>query len=213
MSLSQIKVRRKPQQSRARLTQEALIESFVQLLKEKDSTEITIREITDIAGVGLGTFYEYFSKKEDLIALTIHQYIKNNANTIKQQATLWMMDVSQTPINRESLQNLIEYLLQAQISDIQSEQKIWAQLFLLERQISSPKAYQKHYALMIQSWNQALSAFTQSTESNLSLNIHRISYGFISQTLLVNSDFQNWKNLYQDMLEMIQFFILKTQKI
>ncbi|OTG67097.1 TetR/AcrR family transcriptional regulator [Acinetobacter silvestris] len=210
MPLSHIKVRRKPQQSRARMTQDALIESFVRLLHEKDSTEITIREITDIAGVGLGTFYEYFSKKEDLIALTIHQYVKGNANNLKQQATLWMTNANPSPINKEQLHTFIEYLLQIQISNIQSEQKIWAKLFLLERQISSPEAYQKHYELMIQSWTQALSCFIHTTDPHLSLNIHRISYGFISQTLLVDPDFQDWKVLYQDMIKIIPFFTTQT---
>ncbi len=79
----QIQVRRKPRQSRAKLTQEALQESFVRLLHERAAHDITIREITDLAGVSLGTFYEYFSKKEDLVALTIHRHIKNNAEGLK----------------------------------------------------------------------------------------------------------------------------------
>ena len=86
MVLPAIKVRRKPRQSRARITQEALMESFVRLLHERSAHEITIREITDVAGVGLGTFYEYFSKKEDLIALTIHQHVKSNAESLKSYA-------------------------------------------------------------------------------------------------------------------------------
>ena len=48
-----IQVRRKPRQSRAKLTQEALQESFVRLLHERAAHNITIREITDLAGVGL----------------------------------------------------------------------------------------------------------------------------------------------------------------
>ena len=95
MALLSIKVRRKPQQSRAKMTQAALVESFVRLLKEKSSAEITIREITELAGVGLGTFYEYFSQKEDLIALTIHQYVKSNAKQLQQQAELWRTERDQ----------------------------------------------------------------------------------------------------------------------
>ena len=66
MKNPEIQVRRKPRQSRAKLTQEALQDSFVRLLHERSANKIPIREITDLAGVGLGTFYEYFSKKEDL---------------------------------------------------------------------------------------------------------------------------------------------------
>ena len=86
MKNPEIQVRRRPRQSRAKLTQEALQESFVRLLHERHAHEITIREITDVAGVGLGTFYEYFSKKEDLVALTIHQHVKSNAEQLKSYA-------------------------------------------------------------------------------------------------------------------------------
>ena len=86
MKNPEIQVRRRPRQSRAKLTQEALQESFVRLLHERYAHEITIREITDVAGVGLGTFYEYFSKKEDLVALTIHQHVKTNAEQLKSYA-------------------------------------------------------------------------------------------------------------------------------
>ena len=60
------------------------MDSFVQLLLEKEANTITIREITDLAGVGLGTFYEYFSQKEDLLALTIHHYVQRNALSLQQ---------------------------------------------------------------------------------------------------------------------------------
>lgn len=64
MALPAINVRRKPRQSRARITQEALMESFVRLLHERPASEITIREITDVAGVGLGTFMSIFPRKK-----------------------------------------------------------------------------------------------------------------------------------------------------
>ena len=64
MKNSEVQVHRKPRQSRAKLTQEALQESFVRLLHDHPANKITIREITDLAGVGLGTFYEYFSKRK-----------------------------------------------------------------------------------------------------------------------------------------------------
>ncbi len=64
MKNSEVQVRRKPRQSRAKLTQEALQESFVRLLHERSAAEITIREITDLAGVGLGTFMNTLPRKK-----------------------------------------------------------------------------------------------------------------------------------------------------
>lgn len=208
MTISPIKVRRKPLQSRSRMTQDALIESFVRLLQEKSAVEMTIREITDIAGVGLGTFYEYFSQKEDLIALTIHQFIKYNARLLQQQAPLL--------INHEHLplKSYVQQLLQSQLEQIKSQQVIWAKLFLLERQVSSPEAYQKHYALMVDTWHTTLSLYANANHSPLNLdfaalalNIHRISYSFISQSLLCEAQFSQWSQLQADIAIAIDAFI------
>ena len=204
MKISAVQARRKPRQSRAKLTQEALQESFVRLLHERAAQEITIREITDLAGVGLGTFYEYFSKKQDLIALTIHRQVKNNAEDLKTYAQS-LIKLSTNLTLQDYLQQIVHY----QIQQIQAQQFLWAQTFLLERQVSSQDAYQKHYQLMIELWNDLLKPFIQQEKSRQrsALNLHRTSYGFISQTLLVNCHFKDWEGLTQDILAAAQSFV------
>ena len=130
MKNPEIQVRRRPRQSRAKLTQEALQESFVRLLHEHSADKITIREITDLAGVGLGTFYEYFSKKEDLIALTIFQQVKSNAEQLKSYAQQ-QIELS----TNLTLQGYLQRIIHFQLEQIQAQQFLWAQTFLLERQI------------------------------------------------------------------------------
>lgn len=117
-------MRRKPRQSRAKLTQEALQESFVRLLHERSAAEITIREITDLAGVGLGTFYEYFAKKEDLLALTIHLQVKQHAERLKSYAQQQLELSTVVEINR-----YIATIIQFQLQQIQAQQWLWAQTF------------------------------------------------------------------------------------
>lgn len=194
----EIQVRRKPRQSRARITQEALMESFVRLLAERSANEITIREITDLAGVGLGTFYEYFSKKEDLIALTIHQHVKNNAEMLKSYAHS-RYELSTNLEFPEYLQQVIHFQLQ----EIQTKQFLWAQSFLLERQVSSIESYQKSYAMMVQMWQIILKPFIQDNEQlqQISLNVQRVCYGFVSQTLLTQPEFNDWKVLEEDIIQ------------
>lgn len=201
MALPAINVRRKPRQSRARITQEALMESFVRLLHERPASEITIREITDIAGVGLGTFYEYFSKKEDLIALTIHQHVKNNAETLKNYAQS-LIELSSNLDFSAYLQQVIHFQLQ----EIQAQQFLWAQTFLLERQISSIEIYRKSYEMMVQMWHTILTPFVQDHEqlNRISLNVQRVCYGFISQTLLIEPEFGEWDVLESDMLDFVK---------
>ena len=200
MALASINVRRKPRQSRARMTQEALMESFVRLLHERTAHEITIREITELAGVGLGTFYEYFSKKEDLIALLIHQQVKTNAETVQSYAQS-LYELSTNLVLGEYLQQVIHFQLQ----EMQAQQFLWAQSFLLERQISSIEIYQKSYAMMVQMWCSILVPFVQDDEQlqHMSLNIQRICYGFISQTLLIEPEFKDWEVLEGDIFRFL----------
>ena len=197
MKNPEIQVRRRPRQSRAKLTQEALQESFVRLLHEHSADKITIREITDLAGVGLGTFYEYFSKKEDLIALTIFQQVKSNAEQLKSYAQQ-QIELS----TNLTLQGYLQRIVHFQLEQIQAQQFLWAQTFLLERQISNIESYRKSYAMMLEMWRSILTPFIQDSEQlqRSSLNVQRICYGFVSQSLLIEPEFDAWPILEQDIL-------------
>ncbi|NCI78379.1 TetR/AcrR family transcriptional regulator [Acinetobacter kanungonis] len=197
MKNPEIQVRRRPRQSRAKLTQEALQESFVRLLHEHSADKITIREITDLAGVGLGTFYEYFSKKEDLIALTIFQQVKSNAEQLKSYAQQ-QIELS----TNLTLQGYLQRIIHFQLEQIQAQQFLWAQTFLLERQISNIESYRKSYAMMLEMWRSILTPFIQDSEQlqRSSLNVQRICYGFVSQSLLMEPEFDAWSILEHDIL-------------
>lgn len=203
-------MRRKPRQSRAKLTQEALQESFVRLLHERSAAEITIREITNLAGVGLGTFYEYFAKKEDLLALTIHLQVKQHAERLKSYAQQQLELSAVVEINR-----YIATIIQFQLQQIQAQQWLWAQTFLLERQVSHIETYQKSYSMMLQMWQQIFAPVIHNAEQQLrlALNLHRISYGFISQSLLINPHFQDWDALHTDISLAIQPFLVSASDI
>ena len=210
MKNSEVQVRRKPRQSRAKLTQEALQESFVRLLHELPADQITIREITDLAGVGLGTFYEYFAKKEDLLALTIHLQVKQHAERLKSYAQQQLELSAVVEINR-----YIATIIQFQLQQIQAQQWLWAQTFLLEQQVSHIETYQKSYSMMLQMWQQIFAPVIHNAEQQLrlALNLHRISYGFISQSLLINPHFQDWDALHTDISLAIQPFLVSASDI
>ena len=203
MKHSAIQIRRKPRQSRAKLTQEALQDSFVRLLHERPASQITIREITDLAGVGLGTFYEYFSKKEDLIALTIHLHVKHNAESLKSYAQ------SSIKLSTDlDVQAYLERIIHFQMEQIQAQQFLWSQVFLLERQISDIESYRKSYAMMVKMWQSILEPFIQDNEQlkSMALNMQRICYGFVSQTLLIHPNFQIWDKLEADIATALMLY-------
>lgn len=201
MKHSAIQIRRKPRQSRAKLTQEALQESFVRLLHERPASQITIREITELAGVGLGTFYEYFSKKEDLIALTIHLHVKHNAESLKSYAQSLIKLSTDLDV-----QGYLERIIHFQIEHIQAQQFLWSQVFLLERQISDIESYRKSYAMMVRMWQHILEPFIPDDQQlkQMALNMQRVCYGLISQTLLIEPEFGDWLTLEADLIALIE---------
>lgn len=201
MKHSAIQIRRKPRQSRAKLTQEALQDSFVRLLHERPASQITIREITDLAGVGLGTFYEYFSKKEDLIALTIHLHVKHNAESLKTYAQSLIKLSTDLDV-----QAYLERIIHFQIEQIQAQQFLWSQVFLLERQISDIESYRKSYAMMVHMWQRILEPFIQDDEQlkSMALNMQRVCYGFVSQTLLIEPEFGEWAIFEINIIQMLK---------
>ncbi len=59
---------RKPRQERSKATVEALIDAGFKVVAERGLAGTTAQHVADRAGVGIGSFYEYFANKEALFA-------------------------------------------------------------------------------------------------------------------------------------------------
>lgn len=64
--------RRKPKQSRSRQTVEALLGAVVRVLKREGSHAVTTNRIAEVAGVSIGSVYQYFPDKR-AIFVALHQ--------------------------------------------------------------------------------------------------------------------------------------------
>lgn len=67
---------RKPQQKRAKVTVEAIIEAGFICVSERGMEGTTTRHIADIAGISVGSLYEYFENKESVYR-AMSQYFTN----------------------------------------------------------------------------------------------------------------------------------------
>jgi AcrR family transcriptional regulator len=65
-------VRRQPQQRRAQLTVDAILDAMVRLLKRKGFSALTTNRIAEVAGVSIGSVYQYFPDKR-AIFIALHQ--------------------------------------------------------------------------------------------------------------------------------------------
>lgn len=60
-------IRRAPKQARARTTKDAIFEATIQLLETQGEAAFNTNRIAERAGVSIGTLYQYFSRKEDIV--------------------------------------------------------------------------------------------------------------------------------------------------
>lgn len=72
-------LRRTPKQSRSKAVVESLVQSLDEFMQRGRGVEdVAIDTLLDRAGVGIGSFYEYFSNKEGLLGVLIGQAMKHN---------------------------------------------------------------------------------------------------------------------------------------
>ena len=63
-------------QERSRSTVNALIEATARILKKDGYDQASTNRIAEVAGVGIGSLYQYFPSKEALVAAVIDRHIR-----------------------------------------------------------------------------------------------------------------------------------------
>jgi AcrR family transcriptional regulator len=137
------KPRRKPVQSRSQESSRAVQQAFVRLLDEKPYAQVTIREITMVAGVGLGTFYDYFDSKEALARACVH---------LRTKALLHALSRACPELGAYDLATGIAAAINRQVAIFEEAPREWRQHFLLERQKSDLKYYLSAYEAFVEAW-------------------------------------------------------------
>lgn len=173
-------LRRRPRQSRAQASAQALQDAFVRVLLERGYEKTTIREVAAVAGVGVGTFYEYVGNMRSLAALCIHERVKALADA-----------GAQVPLalRGQPLACLLEAQLDAQVGPVLAEAAVWAALFQVERQVSTVQAFRKHYEAHVQVWLHTVQAAADApsdpaVQQATARMLHALTYGWVSQSLL-----------------------------
>jgi AcrR family transcriptional regulator len=69
--------RRRPRQARSRFLVDALLEAFDEGVRA-DGNDVTIDDVSRRAGVGIGSFYEYFTGKDALIGAFVGRVTSRN---------------------------------------------------------------------------------------------------------------------------------------
>ncbi|KWE72474.1 TetR family transcriptional regulator [Burkholderia ubonensis] len=172
-------LRRRPRQPRAQASSDALQQAFVQLLLERGYAKATIREIAAVAGVSVGTFYEYFADKQSLAALCIHRRVQAMADQLR---------VAAQALRGRPRAEVAAAFVALQLDLVNADAGLWSALFALERQVSPLAAYRRHYDGYVELWRDALAHAADPPPAErlgeVARLAHSLCYGWVSQSLL-----------------------------
>jgi AcrR family transcriptional regulator len=141
------KRRYNPKQSRSLQTAIALQDAFVRLLRERGYGHVAIRDIVELAGVGLGTFYEHYANADELARACLH---------FRTQQILAAITARRGEVRGKPLEDVVGALLDTIIALHEPTPERWSVYYLLQRQYTDQPTYQRIYESFIAPWAGAL---------------------------------------------------------
>jgi AcrR family transcriptional regulator len=105
-------MRREPQQIRSRQTVEAVLDAVIRILKRVGTTGVTTNRIAEVAGVSIGSVYQYFPDKRAIFTALHDRHVEEVGRVI--ESTL--VAHAAAPFE-ELVRALIEALIDAHGSD------------------------------------------------------------------------------------------------
>jgi AcrR family transcriptional regulator len=105
-------VRRRPKQRRARQTVEAVLDAVIRLLKREGSRPITTNRIAEVAGVSIGSVYQYFPDKRAIFS-ALHQ---RHVDQIDRMVQTELVEHAASSIE-ELVRAMVEAMVEAHATD------------------------------------------------------------------------------------------------
>ena len=199
---SAVKPRRKPSQSRAWMTSGAIQDAFVLLLVERGYDKISMREIAGVAGVGLGTLYQYFPGKDSIAAVTVRSWMRRQVAIVAAAA--------KAPAPR-ALEQTAVVLAVAHVRGLLEHADAWRALLHVERAISSPVSYREIYREFVALFRDAFVAAsdwpTALDASRLAFNTFTAANAIAGQALLVHDGAVDPDRLLDDVERAVSGYI------
>ena len=113
-------VRRQPVQRRARQTVEAVLNAVVRIVKREGIKAVTTNHVAEVAGVSIGSVYQYFPDKR-AIFIALH---RRHIEEIDRMVEARLMDHAES-----SLEELIRAMVEAMIEAHATDPKLYELLF------------------------------------------------------------------------------------
>jgi len=80
------KLRKAPRQERSRALTQAILEATICVLERDGADQLNTARVAEVAGVSVGSLYQYFPNKQSLVAVVLAHYLEELSNQIVEQA-------------------------------------------------------------------------------------------------------------------------------
>ncbi|CAN7164395.1 TetR/AcrR family transcriptional regulator [Variovorax sp. LjRoot290] len=203
-----VKPRRKPSQARAWMTSRAIQDAFVLLLLERGYEKVSMRHIAAVAGVGLGTLYQYFPGKDSIAAVTVRSRLRGLAARVEEAG------VASSP---RTLEQTVHALAQALVGTLLGQAAEWRALFVLERRISSSETYRELYRQFVHLLRDAFASASdwpaEFDRERVALNAFSIVDAMAKHALLVQESCPDAGQVVEDVECAVNgYFLLERRK-
>lgn len=194
--------RKLPKQERSQATVEAILTATTHILTEGGYEQLTTNRVAELAGVSIGSLYQYFPNKEALIfALTEH-----HANEMKRLAQHLLSGLEDRPI-MAVLRQIVKAVLAAhavnpKLHRILNEQMPRSEVM---RQLDDADMETMLRSFLVQRCEQVQSENLESTVFIVGRTIKALLYGaIIDRPELLNSG-----ELEQEIMTMLSAYLVK----
>lgn len=181
MNFDQNFPRKIPRQQRGWMTVLALEQAFVRvLMRHGDFQKVRVREVVALAGVGIGTFYDYFPNLQALAA---------SAMRTRRDALISTLRKTMLRHADSAFGTLIDAMLDDGVEAALQQPKEWAALLVIERQVDDLRGFQAFHQGLQQTWVDAFRSHCPDASSQqiaaMAAMVHAITYGWCAQEILV----------------------------
>jgi len=121
------KSRKLPRQSRSRATVDALLQATTHILLNGGPEALTTNHVAEVAGVSIGSLYQYFPNKASLIAALIGQHVDHEVETLSKVFQNW-----QGPAGEPLIRMAINAFIQIHLDDLELTKLLHEQVSYLE---------------------------------------------------------------------------------
>jgi len=104
--------RRRPKQSRARFTVESILDAVVRILKREGVKAVTTNRVAEVAGVSIGSVYQYFPDKRAIFAALHERHIQQIDRVVESK----LLEYAESSLD-DLIRAMVEAMIEAHTPD------------------------------------------------------------------------------------------------